>query len=255
MSTTEEIRIQKSDSRSNVWKELIKVAKPDSKFHFNFAEFIADFEGSSNATKQFKTHEWYKNSKLLFITPDNCLEELRYEALKDGKTILITTYGIYRGFWLLEPSKIPKERYEYASTLDGLEKVARHITLQNMIDEKLCVDVMITGTGAINYQGIRLGKGHGFFDSEWAMLYTIKAINKNTPTVAFVHDCQVLDERMTPEVFDTVCDLIVTNSTMFQVDSIAKPTCGIIWDVLDKHMFDTIPPLQELKALNLPVPE
>jgi 5-formyltetrahydrofolate cyclo-ligase len=28
-----------------------------------------------------------------------------------------------------------------------------------------------------------------------------------------------------------------------------KPTCGIVWNLLDPHMLDTIPPLQELKEI------
>ncbi|KAH3665752.1 hypothetical protein OGAPHI_003940 [Ogataea philodendri] len=241
----------KSDVRSNVWSELIKVALPDSKFHFNFAEFIADFQGSSKATNFFKQDDSYRLSKVLFITPDNCLEQLRYEALKDGKTVLMTTYGIYRGFWLLDPAKIDPSRYEYASTLDGMEKVAEHLSLEKMIEMQLKVDVMITGTGAINKKGVRFGKGHGFFDCEWAMLYTIGVINKSTPAVAFVHDCQLLDQELKPEVFDTVCDIVVTNSQLLKVEPVPKPYCGILWDLLDPKMYDTIPPLQELKKLDL----
>ncbi|KAG7880010.1 hypothetical protein KL935_000630 [Ogataea polymorpha] len=245
----------KSDVRSNVWAQLIKVARPDSRFHFNFAEFIADFEGSSEATSRFKREPSYTESKVLFITPDNCLEELRYEALKDGKTVLMTTYGIYRGFWMLDPSKIDPQRYEYASTLDGMEKVGKQMTLRQLIDMKLRVDVMITGTGAINKKGIRFGKGHGFFDCEWAMLYTIGCISKSTPAVAFVHDCQLLEQELQPEIFDTVCDIVVTNTQTIKADPVPKPYCGILWDLLDPQMYESIPPLQELKAMNLSVPK
>ncbi|GME72631.1 unnamed protein product [[Candida] boidinii] len=245
----------KSDVRSEAWAELRKVAKPDSKFHYNFAEFIADYEGSDKATKLFKEYKWYKDSEVLFITPDNCVEELRYETLKDGKKILMTTYGIYRGFWLLDPNEIPESRYEYASTLEGMEKVAKHVTLQDMIDMKLKVDVLVTGTGAINMKGIRFGKGHGFFDCEWGMLYSIGAVKQDTPTVAFVHDCQLLDQELTPDIFDTICELIVTPTKIIEVyklynDTIKiKPTVGILWDRLDPKMLETIPPLQELKKI------
>lgn len=34
----------KASVRERVWNELRKVAVPDSRFHFDFGEFIADFE-------------------------------------------------------------------------------------------------------------------------------------------------------------------------------------------------------------------
>lgn len=143
----------KSDIRTQVWTQLRKVAFPDSRFHYDFAEFIADFQGSSDATALFQQLTAYQAAKVVFITPDNCLEELRFAALGAGKKVLVTTYAIRRGFWLLDPEVIAPGRYEYASTLDGLERVGRHITLAEMVHEKLVIDLMVTGTGAINMEG------------------------------------------------------------------------------------------------------
>lgn len=241
----------KSEVRNEVWTQLRKVARPDSKFHYNFAEFIADFEGSSDATDLLVNHRFYKESKYIFITPDNCLEELRFRSLNDGKIILMTTYGIFRGFWLLDPAKIPEHRREYASTLDGMEKLAEHVTLEDIKARGIKVDYMITGTGAINYKGIRFGKGHGYFDLEWAMLYSIKAIDLETHTLAVVHDCQLLDQELIPEVFDTVCDLVITNTKVIEVPDVQKPSCGIVWDLLAPGMLEDIPPLAELKAMTV----
>ena len=66
-----------------------------------------------------------------------------------------------------------------------------------------------------------------------------------------VHDCQVLDEDLTPDVYDTVVDVIFTPTRTLTVDAPHKPTCGILWDRLDPHMYETIPPLQELKGMGL----
>ena len=57
-----------------------------------------------------------------------------------------------------------------------------------------------------------------------------------------------------PEVFDTVADAIFTPTRTIEVSNPHKPTCGIVWDLLDPHMLETIPPLQELKSMepNLP---
>lgn len=238
----------KSTIRERVWTELRKVALPDSRFHYDFAEFIADFQGSDEATARLTSHRFYKDSSFLFITPDNCIEQLRYQTLQDGKLMLITSYSIKRGFFLLDPSVIPKAQYLYAATLDGMERVGKPVTLED-IKKLPKLEYLITGTGAINEEGVRFGKGHGFFDAEWGMLYRIGKIDTSTPAAAVVHDCQVLKETLYPDVFDTVVDVIFTPTRTLEVANPHKPTCGILWDRLDPHMLETIPPLQELKRL------
>jgi len=245
-----EIVDHKASVRERVWSELRKVAVPDSRFHYDFGAFIADFEGGEQAAARLTDQKFYKNAQLIFITPDNCLDRLRHRALIDGKTVLMTTYSIKRGFWLLDPDRIPPDMYLYASTLDGMERVGQPVTLKD-IAKMAPVDYMVTGTGAINHEGVRFGKGHGFFDAEWGMLYQLGRISTDTPSAAVVHDCQVLDERLTPEVYDTVADVIFTPTRTIEVRNPHKPTCGILWDRLDPHMYDTIPPLQELKAMGL----
>jgi 5-formyltetrahydrofolate cyclo-ligase len=240
----------KSEVRERVWSELRKVAVPDSRFHFDFGEFIADFEGGEAAVQRLIDHRYYQQSNFVFITPDNCLDRLRLKALQDGKTVLMTTYSIKRGFWLLDPKAIAPELYLYASTLDGMERVARPVDLE-AIRALPPIDYMVTGTGAINMEGVRFGKGHGFFDAEWGMLYQLGRVTTATPTAAVVHDCQVLDEKLTPAVFDTVADVVFTPTRTIEVLGPHKPTVGILWDVLDPHMYETIPPLQQLKAMGL----
>ncbi|HZE92102.1 MAG TPA: hypothetical protein VE029_10430, partial [Rhizobacter sp.] len=83
----------KTDVRERVFGDLRKVALPDSRFNYDFGEFIADFEGSSAATDRLMAHRFYRDASCLFITPDNCIEELRHRALLDGKLILMTTYS------------------------------------------------------------------------------------------------------------------------------------------------------------------
>lgn len=244
----------KSSVRERVFGQLRKVAYADSRFHFDFGEFIADFQGSEQALERLVNHRFYQQAQVVFITPDNCLEMLRYRALQDGKRILMTTYSIKRGFWLLDPATIAPERWLYAATLDGMERHGRPMTLAQIRDELPGVDYMVTGTGAINEDGVRFGKGHGFFDAEWGMLYRIGKITTETPAAAVVHDCQVLAETLYPEVFDTVVDAIFTPTRTIEVADPHKPTCGIVWDLLDPTMLATIPPLRELQRMEPQLP-
>lgn len=249
----------KADVRSRVWQNLRQVAYPDSRFHLNFSSFIPDFQGSDAANDALLSHPCYPSPLLpksehaaVFITPDNCLEYLREKTLERGIKVLTTTYGIRRGLQLLDPKVIPSSLYRYASILDGMEKVAQPVTLAEIAAQGLEINLMVTGTGAINKQGIRFGKGHGYFDLEWAMLYSVGVVSTGTITAAVVHDCQVLQgQGLVPEPYDTVCDLVFTPTTVFHVDgaAAAKPTCGILWDRLEANMWGDIPPLRELKTI------
>ena len=111
----------KQQIRLKVWQKLKNVALPDSRFHFNFEEYIPDFKDSLNARNQITESEEYKKSKFLFITPDNCLTTMREQAIKDGKDMIVSTYGIYRGFILISNKNVSKGNEIFASTLDGLE--------------------------------------------------------------------------------------------------------------------------------------
>jgi 5-formyltetrahydrofolate cyclo-ligase len=241
----------KVDIRRRVWDSLQKVARPDSRFHFDFSSFIADFEGSDKATSRLTQLPAYINSQILFITPDNCLEDLRLQALKDGKIVLSTTYGIRRGFWMLDPQSIAPSDYRYAAMLDGMERVGQQLRLADIVSKGWQIPLLVTGTGAINLKGVRFGKGHGYYDLEWAILYTLGVVDQISTTVAVVHDCQVLDEELHPEQFDTVCDIVATPTRVVQIECAVKPTCGILWPILQPGMLDEIPPLQELKAMNV----
>jgi 5-formyltetrahydrofolate cyclo-ligase len=249
MSSSSLYESHKTIIRKKVWSKLRHVALPDSRFHHEYCSFIADFAGSSTATGILTSLRAYENAEIIFVAPDNCIQELRHRALKDGKTVLVTTYGIRRGFWILDPRVIREEKWEMASLLDGMERVARHVTLEEIRGLPKKIHLMVTGAGAINYKGLRFGKGHGFFDLEWAMLYSIGAVDINTSTAAVVHECQVLDEELRGEQWDTGCDFIITNQRVIEVDGADKPTCGILWDKLEDKMWDNIEPLKELKDM------
>jgi len=165
--------------------------------------------------------------------------------------VLVTSYGIRRGFWLLDPKEITEEKWEMAALLDGMERLGRHVTLENI--KYMCknqrIPLMVTGTGAINHKGLRFGKGHGYFDLEWAILHTIGVVDQSTKTIAVVHECQVLDDELRGEEWDTGCDFVVTNERVIGVDGACKPICGVLWDRLEDGMLEDIEPLRKLKSM------
>ncbi|MBN2472373.1 MAG: 5-formyltetrahydrofolate cyclo-ligase [Anaerolineae bacterium] len=238
--------MNKSEARALVWEQLRKVAVPDSRFHLDFNEYIPDFEGSDLATGRLCDLALYRQAEVLFITPDNCLEQLRARAVRDRKIQIISTYGIRRGLVELLPERVPAGHEAYAGLLDALEKLGQNLSLAELRSRYSKIDVLVTGGSAVSTSGIRFGKGHGFFDLEWAFLYEMGLVNTETPVVAFVHDCQVVDLELETSPHDTLCDLIVTPTRVIRIDNAPKPTAGVLWDKLEAGMIEDIPPLQEL---------
>lgn len=50
--------MDKAKARAAVWTDLYQVAKPDSRFHLDFNEYIPDFEGSQAATARLAVLDW-----------------------------------------------------------------------------------------------------------------------------------------------------------------------------------------------------
>jgi 5-formyltetrahydrofolate cyclo-ligase len=78
-------KIDAKTARVQIWEELLKVARPDSKFSWQFSEFICDYEGSEKGTALLTATEMYRRANVIFITPDNNLETLREQAFRDKK--------------------------------------------------------------------------------------------------------------------------------------------------------------------------
>lgn len=234
--------------RQQIWSKLQAVARPDTRFHLNFAEVIPDFEGSEAAIVRVVDLPAYRASAFAFITPDNCLVDLRRRMIADGKPFVMSTYGIYRGFLLIEPGMVPKGAELYAAWLDGMEHFGKPITLVE-IAARGRFDFMVTGASAVSVEGVRFGKGHGFFDLEWGMFTDLGLVDDTTPVVAVVHDVQVVAESLTPSETDILVDVIATPSRLHKVEQRAPRPHGVKWALLDPQQITDTPPLQELQRL------
>jgi 5-formyltetrahydrofolate cyclo-ligase len=233
--------------RHRIWENLRPVAKPDSRFHLNFAEFIPDFIGSERAIDRLVSQAFYHQGKYAFVTPDNGLAELRRRMLDDGKTMVVSTYGINRGFWLLDPSTLSPGESRYASWLDGLEYFGKPITLADLA-QRGPFDFMVTGASAVSLNGVRFGKGHGFFDLEWGMFTDVGIAGEATCVSAVVHEVQVVEENLVPSATDILVDHIVTPSRFITTVRATRPH-GIKWDLVSAQQLAATPPLQELRAM------
>lgn len=239
---------RKNRLREQIWQELRQVAYPDSRFHWDFREFVPDFQGSARCAEMIRDTAEYRDAKTLFVAPDNSLQAVRRAVLEDQKTLLVASYAIRRGFFMLKPGDVPRGKEAWAASLDGMERFGKGISLSEIQDLGQ-VDMMITGISLVTEKGTRWGKGHGFFDLEWAVFREIGVVDQETPIVAIGHDCQVVSTDLEPSRVDTVADWIVTPEGINQVPRTYSKPEGIVWDYLTPELLRRIPPLQELVDL------
>ena len=234
--------------RRMIRSRLTEVALPDSRFHLDFAEFIPDFIGSDRALARLRELRCYRAGRYAFITPDNCLAALRTQMLLDAKAMVVSTYGIYRGFVLLEPDMVPEGQEIFAGWLDGLEHFGRSVTLAE-IAARGAFDFMVTGASAVSLNGVRFGKGHGFFDLEWGMFTDMEVADERTPVVAVVHDAQVVEDMLSPSPTDITVDYIATPDRLHEATREDPRPRGVKWELLSAETIEATPPLEELQAL------
>ena len=150
-----------------------QVARPDARFHWDFTAFIPDFAGNELCVDRIRSLPAYQEADLLFITPDNSLERIRVAAMEDGKRFLMTTHGISRGFFLLEPDNVQPSDRRHAATLDGFEHYATPVTLDEL-QHMGPLPLLITGASAMSLSGVRLAKDmatsiwNGRYSVNWA---------------------------------------------------------------------------------------
>ncbi|WP_432562598.1 5-formyltetrahydrofolate cyclo-ligase [Kineococcus sp. SYSU DK003] len=233
--------------RDRIWAALRRVGRPDSRFHWDFSSFIADFEGSSEATARVLELDAWRRAERVFITPDNSTELLRREALYAGKTLLVTTYGIRRGFLQIGPGVVPERDVNYAATLDGLDWYGTPVSLADLRGGPE-LPLLITGGSAVSSNGIRFGKGHGYFDLEWAVLSEIGLTGAGSVVVDVVHDEQVVDEHLDGEPHDVAVDWIVTPTRALHVPDHGRTAGFVRWDMLPGTEHEFLPPIEELRA-------
>ena len=226
--------------RREVWVRLQGVAFPDSRFHWDFTAFIPDFIGSEQCARRIRQMKAYTRAKAILATPDNNLASLRAGAVQDGKLVIVPTYAIGRGFWKLGREYVPEGQEDYATSLDGLEQFGQPYLLEE-VETAERPALLITGASVLNTQGVRLSLGPSYFDLEWLILFSLGLLGRDTPILAAVHDCQVVDFPCEPLPYCVTVDTIVTPTRTIETGSPYQRPEQIAWTELPWHLVKDIP--------------
>jgi len=200
--------LAKDEIRMKVWRLMEEgiATFPRPVFHR-----IPNFVGAEKAAQNLRELPEYKAVKVIFCNPDSPQRPVREMALRDGKIVVMATPKLRRGFLLLDPSTIPRNRLFEASTIHGAFKHGRFVE-----PSKVKVDFFVAGSVAVSPDGGRLGKGTGYSDQEYVILKDSGGLAPEAPVVTTVHDVQIV-ERIPRDSWDVPVDIIVTPTKVIKI--------------------------------------
>ena len=115
------------------------------------------------------------------------------------------------------------------------------------------MDLVISGSVAVNREGVRIGKGGGFADLEYGLAVAAGIVSPETPVISTVHPMQVLDEPLPLTPHDVPLDYIVTPDEVIHCTGNLSHPQGIYWEDLDDQKISEIPLLKKLREARQPV--
>ena len=205
---------------------------------------IPNFVGSVAAARRVARMPFFNRARVIYFNPEAPQKPLREMALRRGKTLVLATPGLRRGFLVLRPDSVNPGNIPYAATLRGAIALGERVPVL----EDVRIDLFVVGSVAVAPDGGRLGKGNGFSDLEYAVLRELGVLDSTTPVVTTVHDVQVV-ERVPMSRHDVPVDYIATPSRLIKAEqSYAKPS-GVFWDDLPVEIISSIPILKRLAGI------
>jgi 5-formyltetrahydrofolate cyclo-ligase len=162
--------------------------------------------------------------------PDAPQLPVRRRAHKDGKTLYMAVPRLR--------SEKPFVEVRGDPTIKRALSEGRPVGLEELEP----VELVVCGTVAVNRQGVRVGKGGGFSDLEFALLAERGLVGDDTTIVTTVHELQLLDEELPETEHDFRVDVIVTPTEVRRTRRRRRPS-GILWDHLDADKRAAIPVL------------
>jgi 5-formyltetrahydrofolate cyclo-ligase len=202
---------------------------------------IPNFEGAEDAARRLAGEPEFQSARVLKVNPDAPQRPVRYQALLDGRRVVMPTPRLRGGFVLLDPSRIPAGLRRTAASLRGAFQHGRPLALGDLPPP----DLIVVGSVAVAPTGARVGKGEGYSELEFAVLAELGLVRPHTPIATTVHDVQVVDP-FEVEPFDVPVDLIATPTRVLRTRTHLPRPPGILWELVTEEMLDEMPVLREL---------
>lgn len=229
----------KATIRDRVWMAL-EASGASSAAHGR----IPDFVGSDRAAERLAELPQWHQARTVKANPDHAQQAARLHALRLGKLLFMAVPKLAKPqpFYRLDPTELTEPPDQLANRYRAAE-LAPTVPLDSVPP----IDFIICGSVAVNYDGVRVGKGAGYTDIEVALLAGAGLLRLDTTIVTTVHEQQVLDEALPHQPHDFTVDYIVTPERLIPCGTKQRPT-GVDWQALTPALLHDIPVLQALAA-------
>jgi 5-formyltetrahydrofolate cyclo-ligase len=169
---------------------------------------IPNFKGADKAALLLSTLPEWQKAKSIKANPDSPQRPVRHLALSSGKTIYMAVPRLRqkRCFIKLDPSKIPLEKFNDASSIKGAFRYGLSVHPKEIPQ----IDLIVAGSVAVNRRGSRIGKGGGYSDLEYAIGREFGFVKEDVVILTTVHPLQIVNEDLPETNHDFRIDFIVT---------------------------------------------
>jgi 5-formyltetrahydrofolate cyclo-ligase len=206
---------------------------------------IPNFVGAEAAADRLAEQPEWRAARVIKANPDAPQLPVRARALADGKRVYMAVprLAAEKPFLLLDPARL-RTSPRAAASIGGASAAGIRIAVEDVAR----LDLIVCGTVAVDSRGVRVGKGGGYSDLEFALLAQSGAVDHRTLVATTVHDAQlVLSSALPYEKHDFRVDLVATPSRVLRFPRRRRPA-GIIWSDLTEAKVAEVPALVRLSA-------
>ena len=231
----------KDEVREMVWSAMEAAGAAHTK---KLHDKIPHFRGFEEAAARVFDLPVWQAARVIKGNPDKAQRPLRRQALAEGKVVYMAVPRLKQEqcFVELDPSVMGASPEE-ASTISGAFRYGRPV----WVEEMRPVDLVISGSVAVNRLGTRVGKGGGFADLEYGLAIAAGIVSPQTPVVSTVHPMQVLDEELPWTHHDVFLDFVATTEEVIECNGDMPRPTGIYWEDLTPAKIRQIPLLRMLR--------
>ncbi|HVM14975.1 MAG TPA: 5-formyltetrahydrofolate cyclo-ligase [Egibacteraceae bacterium] len=207
---------------------------------------IPNFTGAEAAAERLRGTDAWRSARAVKANPDSPQWPVRQRALEDGLVVYMAVPRLAEEnpFFVLDPDSLEVSPRK-ASSIKGATAAGRPVP----VDDLQPVDLVVTGSVAVDRDGRRLGKGGGFADLEFAVASAAGLIGEQTVVLTTVHPTQIVDVGEIPIAdHDVPLDLVVTPDEVIACDRTHPRPEGIAWEDLTEDKIAAIPLLARLAA-------
>jgi 5-formyltetrahydrofolate cyclo-ligase len=227
----------KQQLRERVWQRID--SDPAVRSAVPAAGRIPGFAGADAAAERLAEQREWRAARVLKANPDTPQLGVRRRAIEQGKLLYMAVPKL--------ASELPFIRLERALLAVPAEQAAssqgaQQHGLPTRIEELQPVELIVCGSVAVNPSGVRIGKGAGYADLEFAILFELGLVSEQTLIVTSVHDVQVLEQPLPETEHDFRVDLIVTPTRVLRCPRTRRPP-GLLWEQLSAAQIAAIPAL------------